>query len=506
MKGVFKGRQLGSPERIREKINVKTATLVSSELAGERENVLRIAESKITELEEKAGSAEKRARAAAARAVRAEIRCDRIPDLEQQLQSTQQHLHTKEEELKARTTQHRTTQEELLHTQEQLSTQQQALSHWQYTAQQNKEQLQARVLEITALQSKIVKLEQMSKTTQAALGQIPYLEQQLKSKEAQLQSLTQIPVQPVTASVCQAGLQAGAVGTLHPAELQSRNEELQQRVTYLEEELAKESFLETALGYEVDAFREDLMERQQVEFHNTSTQTVVDDICIPGTKLTGEQQYFVLDTTACNVLSLHVGPLRGAEVVAERDFVLTNRAQSYDWDEYGFRLHVPKESLDAGLSETTVNVRVSLSGQFQLLDDSEFVSAVYWVFSPHTFFQPLTVDVQHCAAPSQCCDLSFVRTKCIQKELPYQFKELEGGVFSQQSLYGSISVNHFSGVAVKRRRKRGRSEEVSEDYCAQLYKSREGLHDHRFTFAITRNLEACFSVSCVIVDQVMILL
>ena len=180
-------------------------------------------------------------------------------------------------------------------------------------------------------------------------------------------------------------------------------------------------------------------------------------------------------------------------MVAEREFVITNRARSHRWDEYGFRLHVPKESLEAGLTETTVNVRVSLSGQFQLTDDSEFVSAVYWVFSSHIFSQPLTVDVQHCAAPSQCSDLSFVRTKCTQKELPYQFKELEGGVFSQQSFYGSISVNHFSGFGIKRRK----SKTITDDYCAQLYKSREGLYDCRFIFAVTKNLEACFSVSLV---------
>ena len=177
-------------------------------------------------------------------------------------------------------------------------------------------------------------------------------------------------------------------------------------------------------------------------------------------------------------------------MVAEADFVITNQARSYCWEEYGFRLHVPEDSLKEGLSETTVNVRVSLSGHFQLPANSELVSAVYWVFSPHMFSQPLTVDVQHCAAPSQSSNLSFIRTKCTQKELPYQFKELQGGVFSHQS-YGSISVNHFSGLAIGRTK----SEEVTDDYCAQIYKLREDLYHCRFIFAITRNLEACFSVS-----------
>ena len=178
-------------------------------------------------------------------------------------------------------------------------------------------------------------------------------------------------------------------------------------------------------------------------------------------------------------------------MVAERNFVITNQARSYCWDEFGFRLHVPENSLEAGLSETTVNVRVSLSGHFQLPADSELVSAVYWVFSPHMFSQPLSIEIQHCAALSQRSSLSFVRTKCTQQKLPYQFKEFDGGSFSQQSFYGSISVNHFSAFAIKRRK----SKTVSDDYCAQLYKSREGLYDCRFIFAVTRNLEACFSVS-----------
>ena len=183
-------------------------------------------------------------------------------------------------------------------------------------------------------------------------------------------------------------------------------------------------------------------------------------------------------------------------MVAQRDFVITNEAQTYSWEDYGFRLHVPEGSLEAGLSETTVNVRVSLSGHFQLPTNSELVSAVYWVFSPHKFSQPLTVDIEHCAAPSQCSNLSFIRTKCTQKKLPYQFKELEGGVFSQNSTYGSISVNHFSGLSIKRR-KRSRSDEVSDEYCAQLFKSKskETPMDCRLIFAVTKDLEAYLTVS-----------
>ena len=342
VEGVAKGKQLGSPERIREKIQAKTAMLVSSELASERENVKK-AESKITELEEKVESAETRVRIVLARAVSAEIQCDRMPRLEQKLQSTEELAYTKQEELKAITTQFRATRKRLAHIQEQFSTQQRVLSHLQYTAQQTQEQLQARVQstqqllhtredelkdittqcratqgtllhtqeqlqarvrenaalythnqalenQVGTLQNQRAQLEQTAQATQAALGQIPYLEQQLKIKEAQLQSLTQvtqIPVQPTTASVCEAGLQTGAVGALHPAELQ-------QRITYLEEKISKEAFLANVRSHEVDALQEDVMERLQVEFHDTSTQTMVDDICIPGTSPTGKQQHALI--------------------------------------------------------------------------------------------------------------------------------------------------------------------------------------------------------------------
>ena len=250
-----KDRQLGSPERIREKMQVQAA-LVSPELASARENV-RKAENKITELEEKVESAETRVRVALARAVRAEIQCDRIPDLEQQLQSTQHLLHAKVEEIKALTTQ-------LSHNREQFSTQQQALSHLQYNAHQKEEQLQAKVREnaalqahnqvlayqVVALQSTVAQLEQRIQATQAALAdtqkQIPQLEQQLHSKEAQIQSLTeahhkpthwQPMIEPEKASIStqtdstsvQPTQQTGAVG-LYSAELQVQHAEVQQKV------------------------------------------------------------------------------------------------------------------------------------------------------------------------------------------------------------------------------------------------------------------------------------
>ena len=155
-------------------------------------------------------------------------------------------------------------------------------------------------------------------------------------------------------------------------------------------------------------------------------------------------------------MSCSVAHLRGAEVVAETTFTLMPEAQSFEFMGYGFKLHVPEGSLPAEVSETQLNVRVSLSGQFQLPTDCELISAVYWVSStcPKKFTKPLVVEIQHCAALSsdeQCEQLTFVRTMCTQKELPYTFTE-EGGVFSHHSSYGTLSLSHFSGVGIGRKR------------------------------------------------------
>ena len=242
------------------------------------------------------------------------------------------------------------------------------------------------------------------------------------------------------------------------------------------------------------------------------------------------------------VLFSFTGHLRGAEVVAETTFTLTPEAQSFEFTGYGFKLHVSKCSLPAKVSETQLNVRVSLSGQFQLPTDCELVSAVYWVSCPHKFTKPLVIEIQHCAALSsdeQCEQLTFVRTMCTQKELPYTFTE-EGGVFSHHSSYGTLSLSHFSGVGVGRRRgrkvhrpRRARAapyqvpsismqaseqttnvipselphsdiaveveedtedKEIIDQYCGQVY-TRKGMNDCRVYFVITRNLDADRTVS-----------
>ena len=148
------------------------------------------------------------------------------------------------------------------------------------------------------------------------------------------------------------------------------------------------------------------------------------------------------------------------------------------------------------MSEAELNVQVSLSGPFQMPFNSELLSAVYWVSSPHKFEKPIIVEIQHCAVLSsdeQCSKMTFVRTNCTQKQLPFTFKELVGGVFEPKNSYGSISLSRFSGLGITVRGQQQEEERV--EYCAQLYNSRKSVNEWRVDFVVTKDLDSCLTVS-----------
>ena len=195
-------------------------------------------------------------------------------------------------------------------------------------------------------------------------------------------------------------------------------------------------------------------------------------------------------------------------------FNLNQRAKNFEFEGYGFKLQVPEGSLPTEISESKLDIQVSLSGQFQMPPDSELVSAVYWVYSSHKFTKPLTVEIQHCVTSSTgtlSSELTFVYTKCNQKELPYTFKRQEGGVFSPHSSYGTLSLTSFSGLGIVRRIFRrlsriqpatteaanqpGQEEEpVVEQCCARLFISKS-VSEWRVDFVVTKNLDTCSTVS-----------
>jgi hypothetical protein len=172
--------------------------------------------------------------------------------------------------------------------------------------------------------------------------------------------------------------------------------------------------------------------------------------------------------------------------------VYSSYAQQIEWPGYGLRLNFPKGCLPASMEQCTINIKASLAGQYEFPENSHLVSAIFWLRCEdvHKFTKPITVEIQHCAKLENITNLklSFVRTVCSQKQLPYTFKQLAGGNFTSHSSYGVIELNGFSGVGV--------TQEGSDDkkYYSQLFylgqPNRCKIH-----FVVTWNVEAALTVS-----------
>ena len=87
--------------------------------------------------------------------------------------------------------------------------------------------------------------------------------------------------------------------------------------------------------------------------------------------------------------------------------------------------------------------------------------------------------------------LNFVSANCSQRDLPYRFRQLAGGVFTTHSSYGSIQLSHFSGMGLI-----GRLLRTQRSYCAHLYHTKNKVDEWRFYFVITQDLDANNKVCC----------
>ena len=145
--------------------------------------------------------------------------------------------------------------------------------------------------------------------------------------------------------------------------------------------------------------------------------------------------------------------IRGAEIIAQTKVEITpGQPLTYHWEGYGFEVHVPAGAIPADGAPVTMSVQASIVGNYKLPDDGVLVSGVYWIalHPPNKFAEGVTVVIHHCSDADPA--LSFSTAKCTQKLLPYTFKPLSGGSFSDTGI-GNIKVNHFSAIGILGRRK-----------------------------------------------------
>ena len=137
------------------------------------------------------------------------------------------------------------------------------------------------------------------------------------------------------------------------------------------------------------------------------------------------------------------------EIIAEETVLLTNEEQHIDWEGYGLRLHIHKDSLPEGCNELPLKRAVKIVKNYKLpMENCILVSAVYSFshnLGERNLRQHATLEMQHCVAMDSNLPLSIV--KCDYTTPPFQFRILPGGNFETNG-YGRINVDTFSFYAV----------------------------------------------------------
>ena len=175
------------------------------------------------------------------------------------------------------------------------------------------------------------------------------------------------------------------------------------------------------------------------------------------------------------------------DIISETQITVRNsQEQSFEWEGSGFKVHVPDDALPSGVNECLIIVQAGLSGQFNLPQQCSLVSAVYRITTTQQFTKPVMIEIEHCVicnSPDDCEALTFAVAKTVTKNIPYRFEVLPGGVFTPQSPFGSINVQHFSLFTILARLCSRRR------YCAQLFYVCIQPADWRLNFVITKDLE-----------------
>ena len=177
--------------------------------------------------------------------------------------------------------------------------------------------------------------------------------------------------------------------------------------------------------------------------------------------------------------------LRGVDVIAETTFDVTNQAQLYEWRGHGIKIHFQQDCLPTGCSSCRIKIVTSLSGQYSLPSGYELVSGVYWIHCPAKLSKHATMELQHCSTQRE--RLSFVRAECTQEQLPYVFKNVDGGVFSEHSTHGSVTLSRFSGWGIGWLKSPRAHKSDSQQYSAQVYYANDIPNTWRVLFTVKRN-------------------
>ena len=181
-----------------------------------------------------------------------------------------------------------------------------------------------------------------------------------------------------------------------------------------------------------------------------------------------------------------------AEVLAETVIEVTGDGhQSLSWSGHGFRLTIPAGAVPVG-STIRLAVKAILTGEFDLPESFQLVSAIFWIKATQLFSRDVTLHLHHCGvieSKAQCSQYKFVAGRCSQPHLPYKLVLREEGVFTPHTREASISIKQFSFYAVV-------GDEASElFYNGQaFYQPVEGVYVWKVDYVITKDISSLIEV------------
>ena len=211
---------------------------------------------------------------------------------------------------------------------------------------------------------------------------------------------------------------------LYTAKLMKEREQLQDRVTWLEEQSIKEitcSSKEVQFNYLIPSIGKSI---------------IIAYYCV----------------TDCIQLIDNLKCLSDVQVAEKKLFLIQgDKPQLMNWENYGLRIGVQEDSL---LPFDTVEAAVValVGGQFQFPPNTVLVSAVYAVSLSKPLLKQFKLELQHCIDLTGQSALShylkFAIAPVNTPSLPYQFSIVEGGEFSSNGGYGFIKREDFCLVCI----------------------------------------------------------
>ena len=171
--------------------------------------------------------------------------------------------------------------------------------------------------------------------------------------------------------------------------------------------------------------------------------------------------------------------------------------QVLEWSGYGFYIEVPEGALPPGVT-ASVRVRAILGGQFKFPENSQLISALYWVSCSEEFRKEVAVNIEHCAiikTKEQCSSFRFIIAKTSSQKPPYTFIEREGE-FNPKTQYGTVRLKQFSVIAME-----GPSNTETRCTAHMFYKKQTTCpFVADFHFVVIRDLESYLQVrTCIII-------